>query len=243
MTKGMSPHSWPVPPAEVRANRVAFDRLRAQAADAFAINGCHATCRSIWDLATHPAVVAAVRSLLGEELIVWGTHFFAKEPGDPRTVAWHQDGPYWPFTPLATVTAWIAIDDSDAGNGAMQVVPGSHQRGVLPWRECRPDEPSVLGRSMDLDARAAPVPIELRAGEFSLHHDLLIHGSAANRSSRRCCGLTVRYCPPWVTAPTHPSWMQAAIRVSGNAPAPGWTFPPRPDGDALQRPSIVIGAN
>lgn len=231
-------------PDEVTVNRTAFERMRAQAADAFALNGCHPTCRSIWDLATNPQVVAAVRDLLGDELIVWGTHYFAKEPGDPRTVAWHQDGPYWPFTPAQTVTAWIAIDDSDEENGAMQVVPGSHHHGALPWRACRPDEASVLGRSMDgVERLAAPVSITLRAGQFSLHHDLLVHGSRANRSTRRRCGLTVRYCPPWVSAPTHPSWMQAGIRICGTAPAPGWAFPPRPEGDDPRRPAQVIGAN
>ena len=232
-------------PDEVIANRLAFDRLRAEAADAYAINGAHATCRSIWDIATHPALVAAVRELLGDELLVWGTHYFSKEPGDPRTVAWHQDGPYWPFMPMKTVTAWVAIDDSDAENAAMRVVPGSHRCGVLPYRPSRPEEHNVLHRSLDgIEAMPAPQHVSLRAGEFSLHHDLLVHGSEANRSSRRRCGLTVRFCTPEVTAPGHVGWMANAIRVAGTGPvAEGWEFPPKPVGDHLRRPELVIGAN
>ena len=243
-------HGWIAPldafdEEAVERNRATFAGLRAQVGDAYAINGCHSSCRSIWDLATHPALVAAVRDLLGDELLVWGSHFFSKEPGDARAVAWHQDGPYWPFTPLRTVTAWIAIDDSTVGNSAMRVIPGSHRLGVLPYRALRADEPDVLSRALDgVDALPAPVSVELRAGQFSLHHDLLVHGSLPNRSTRRRCGLTVRYCPPAVTAPEQPGWMHAAIRVSGDAPAAaGWRFVPRPADDAIQAPELVIGAN
>ena len=232
-------------PEEVLANRAAFERLRAEAADAYAINGAQTTCRSIWDIATHPALVGAVRDLLGDELLVWGTHFFSKEPGDPRSVAWHQDGPYWPFTPMKTVTAWVAIDDSDAANSAMRVVPASHRLGVLAYRASRPDERNVLHRSLDgIESMPAPQHVSLRAGEFSLHHDLLVHGSEANRSARRRCGLTVRFCTPEVTAPGHPEWMRNAILVAGTGPvADGWEFPSQPIGDRLRRPELVIGAN
>ena len=243
-------HGWIAPLEaftgdEALRHRGAFERLRTEVADAYAINGCHTTCRSIWELATHPALAAAVQDLLGEDLLVWGTHFFSKEPGDPRAVAWHQDGPYWPFTPLRTVTAWIAIDDSDAENAAMQVVPGSHRLGVLPYRASRPDERNVLHRSLDgIDQLPAPVHLTLRAGQFSLHHNLLVHGSQANRSPRRRCGLTVRFCTPEVAAPGHPGWMRGAIRISGQRPAAaGWEFPACPDGDAIARPELTIGAN
>jgi non-heme Fe2+,alpha-ketoglutarate-dependent halogenase len=234
-------------PDEVIGNRASFERLRAVAADAYAINGAQVTCRSIWDIATHPALVAAVRCLLGDELVVWGTHYFINEAGDPRTVAWHQDGPYWPFTPMKTITAWVAIDDSDPENSAMRVVPGSHKLGVLAYRESRSEERNVLNRSLDgIDNLPAPQHVILRAGEFSLHHDLLVHGSEANRSTRRRCGLTVRYCTPdvTVTGPEKADWMKNAIRVSGDGPvAKGWEFPPQPVGDNLRRPEWVIGAN
>ena len=44
------------------------------------------------------------------------------------------------------------------------------------------------------------VPIELEAGEASIHSDLLLHGSDSNSSDRRRCGLTLRYCTPDVRA-------------------------------------------
>ena len=127
----------------------------------------------------------------------------------------------------------------------MRVVPGSHRLGVLAHRASRPDEHNVLHRSLDgIEAIPAPQHVSLRAGEFSLHHDLLVHGSEAERSARRRCGLTVRFCTPDVTAPGHPEWMRNAIRVAGTGPvADGWNFPSQPIGDHLRPPELVIGAN
>ena len=40
-----------------------------------------------------------------------------------------RDAPYWPLVPQRTVTVWVAIYDVDEGNGAMQVLKGSHRHG------------------------------------------------------------------------------------------------------------------
>jgi non-heme Fe2+,alpha-ketoglutarate-dependent halogenase len=58
--------------------------------------------------------------------------------------------------------------------------------------------------SINQEVRLSPVDetravdLVLKAGEFSIHHGHLIHGSNPNRSSRRRCGLTIRYVPPHV---------------------------------------------
>ena len=80
----------------------------------------------------HPRLVAYIRDLVGPDIVCWGTHYFCKLPHDNRQVAWHQDCYYWPLTPTRTVTAWLAIDDSDLENGRMQFVTGSHRIGAVP---------------------------------------------------------------------------------------------------------------
>ena len=75
----------------------------------------------------------------------------------------------------------------------------------------------------------APVDDELGAGEISIHSDLLVHGSEANRSDRRRCGLTLRYCPAEVRAEL--GWNAKGVIVSGNGRAGHWENPPRPEGD------------
>ncbi len=67
------------------------------------------------------------------------------------------------------------------------------------------------------------------AGEISLHSDLLLHGSEANRSNRRRCGLTLRYCPADVRAGL--GWNAKGVIVSGEDPTGHWANPPRPATD------------
>jgi ectoine hydroxylase-related dioxygenase (phytanoyl-CoA dioxygenase family) len=72
----------------------------------------------------------------------------------------------------------------------------------------------------------APVNVELPAGEISLHSDLLVHGSEANTSDWRRCGLTLRYCPVDVRAEL--GWNAKGVVVSGADPSGHWANPPRP---------------
>ena len=104
-----------------------------------------------------------------------------------------QEASYWPLTPSKTVTVWLAIDDADEENGAMEIIPRSHLHGQLPFEESTIEENNVLRQTVR-DAMVygdAPVSFAMRAGQMSLHSDLLLHGSAPNPSNRRRCGLTM----------------------------------------------------
>ena len=67
---------------------------------------------------------------------------------------------------------------------------------------------------------------ELKAGEVSLHADLLLHGSDANESNRRRCGLTLRYCAAEVRAAM--GWNAKGVVVAGEDPSGHWANPKRP---------------
>ncbi len=234
-------------PEQTLQNQVFFndllERFRRDGHDSYAINGYHTSCRSIHDMVLQPAILDAVESLIGPNFIAWGTHFFCKLPGDPKSVAWHQDGPYWPLAPMKTVTAWIAIDDVDDENSAMRVLPGTHHHGPLAMRPSRPEEGNVLHLTLDNPVVSAePASIILRAGQFSLHSDLLVHGSVPNPSTRRRCGLTVRYAPVDVRA-ADDGWRQNAIRCRGSDPAGHWVTPPVPTADEPRHGQRIIGAN
>ena len=154
----------------------------------------HATDSELWELCTHPKILDYVESILGPDFYLWGTQFFSKEPGDANTTPWHQDAFYWPLSPHNAVTVWLAFADSDEGNGAMMVVPGSHRAGKLKYRKTTRDS-DVLDMVLEHDEfhEADAVPLILKAGQISLHDDNIIHGSAPNHSDRLRCGLTMRY--------------------------------------------------
>jgi non-haem Fe2+, alpha-ketoglutarate-dependent halogenase len=176
---------------------------------------------------TSPRIVACIRDLLGENVIAWGSHYFCKLPRDAKRVSWHQDASYWPLTPSKTATVWLAIDDADRQNGCMRFIPGTHQYGHLTYRLSESDEQNVLDQSVENPERFGdPIDVELEAGEISIHSDLLLHGSEANQSDRRRCGLTLRYCAADVRAGL--DWNQKGVIVSGADPSGHWANPARP---------------
>ncbi|MCW5624647.1 MAG: phytanoyl-CoA dioxygenase family protein [Burkholderiales bacterium] len=150
-----------------------------------------------FEYATHPGILDLVQDILGPDLILWGSQVFCKPAKTGREVPWHQDGEYWPIRPLATCSAWIALDDVDPQNGCMRYIPGSHGAGSIhPHREAMRED-RALGFELEPTAfdetRSADDCLE--AGQFSLHDVFLIHGSLHNRSDRRRAGFVVRYMP------------------------------------------------
>jgi len=144
-----------------------------------------------------PELLDIVEQLLGPDLICWGAHFFCKPGGDGLEVPWHQDGKYWPIRPLATCTAWLALDDSTVENGCLRVVPGSHRMQSV-YHHRLDERPGLAIDQVVDDERfddAAAVPVELEAGQLSIHDVYMIHGSGPNTSPRRRAGLAVRYMP------------------------------------------------
>ncbi len=231
-------------PAEVAEHRAYFEQLLANTLahgwNHYAINGWQARCPGIYDLVTHHRVLDYVQDLLGETLICWATHYFAKLPGDGKRVSWHQDASYWPLTPSKTVTVWLAIDDVDPDNGPMTVIPGSHVHGQLDFEESTAEEQNVLSQSVRSPESygAAPVAFTMRAGQMSLHSDLLLHGSEPNTSDRRRCGLTMRFVSPEVRELK--GWRRNAIIARGSDPSGHWPHNPRPAHDDIPTPQDRI---
>jgi phytanoyl-CoA dioxygenase PhyH len=219
---------------EITEIRRYFDELLAKTlaagGDSYSISTAHLRYGRVYDILTHPRIVAVIKDLLGENVIAWGSHFFCKMPGDGKRVAWHQDSSYWPLTPSMAVTAWLAIDDASVENACMRYIPGTHHLGHLTYTLSENDEANVLNQTVPgAENFGEPVNVELAAGEISIHSDLLLHGSEANQSNRRRCGLTLRYCPAIVRAGL--GWNAKGVVVSGKDESGHWANPPRPETD------------
>lgn len=149
------------------------------------------------DLIRQTHIVDAIEDLYGENLMCWTTNFFIKEARDLAFVSWHQDSTYWGLSEPNVVTAWVALSDSNAPNGAMQVIPGTHLLNQLPHKDTFADN-NLLTRgqeiAVDVDQSHA-VSLELAPGEMSLHHVRIIHGSPPNASAQRRIGFAIRYIP------------------------------------------------
>ena len=138
-----------------------------------------------------------VAQLIGEDIALWNSSFFAKPARVGSTTPWHQDGEYWPMRPLATCTVWIAVDDSTVENGCLRVIPGSHQ-GQRVRKHVTNDAPG-LALHQELPPsemnKEAAVDLILSAGQISLHDVFLVHGSEPNRSAKSRRGMTLRFMP------------------------------------------------
>lgn len=192
-------------PAEVSHYRAVYERLDREVKRRNAkgrITNMHHEDRDLWSLATHPRVRQIVQQIIGPDVVLVSTGFFAKPAHTPDAfVAWHQDTTYWGLQPPFAVTVWVAMDDSDVENGCMRVIPGTHRVGLLPHTTSG-QTGNMLGQDQAIEGRhldeATAVDCILQAGQCSVHHGELVHGSNPNTSSRRRCGMTLRFTTPAV---------------------------------------------
>jgi non-haem Fe2+, alpha-ketoglutarate-dependent halogenase len=192
--------------SEINGFRGQFDELEAREGKEncqIGLQARHMDERFIWELSTDDRVLDVMQAVMGEDVMLLSTHFFCKYPDKDRSkfVAWHQDITYWGLEPPEAHTAWIAIDDSDVGNGCMRVISGSHTEGIAPHAKSE-TAGNLLSINQEIpdehidDSKA--IDLILDAGQMSVHDGQLLHASMPNGSDRRRCGLTVRFIPPYV---------------------------------------------
>lgn len=152
-------------------------------------------CRAV----SHPGVIGAVRSILGDDLLVWGCEIYIKEAKSKGYFSWHQDLTYWGLGSIDNeVTAWLALTDVCPENGAMQFVSGSHKGQLLDHANTFAED-NFLFRGQELQVEIDEVDttnLRLRPGQMSLHHGRMFHRSQPNRSDTRRVGITARFVTP-----------------------------------------------
>ncbi len=138
------------------------------------------------DMLWNPAMLVPASQLLDGDVRFWHDQLFCKPAGDGGVVAWHQDYSYWTRTkPMAHLTCWIGLDDSTTENGCVHYVPGSHRWPLLPTTNLAGGMEAIREiLSNEQREQFQPVPCEMKAGEASFHHPLMLHGSYENRSDR-----------------------------------------------------------
>ncbi len=116
-----------------------------------------------------------------QDNVIW------KPPG-ARSLGFHRDNAYlaW-YTPTEMFSCWIALDDTTAAGGTMELARGSHR-----W----PAGADVMGQFHAPDDYRAPVvaaaenlgveldiaAVEVTSGGGAFHHGWAWHGSGPNRS-------------------------------------------------------------
>lgn len=163
-------------------------------------NKSHLFLRWCYELVTHPKLLDAVEDLIGPDILLYHAQWFVKEPNTPQFVSFHQDSAYWSLSEAQGLSAWVALEPATEENGCMQVIPDTH--GAALAHAERKSSENLLWRGQTVTemidtSKAVAMPLE--AGEMSIHHARIVHGSGPNRSNARRIGYSIRYIPTHIS--------------------------------------------
>jgi ectoine hydroxylase-related dioxygenase (phytanoyl-CoA dioxygenase family) len=173
--------------------------------------------------------------LLGGGVRFWHDQLFCKPPHHGGVVAWHQDYSYWTRTkPMAHLSCWIGLDDSTRENGCVHYVPGSHRWELLPITGLANDMDAIKQvLSDEQKAQFKPVAIELKSGEASFHHPLMVHGSYENLSEQPRRGAVINVFRDGVRSASNEAPLEGVPVIPAGEKMDGQYFPLLFDPDVL----------
>ncbi|MFD5751089.1 phytanoyl-CoA dioxygenase family protein [Streptomyces sp. NPDC127033] len=222
--------------AELRdtvAGHLAVSRRRGGATAALAY-GPKVHLLSSWAdrLVRHPTLLGVAESLVGPDILVWGTQIFVKEPGGDTDLAWHQDALTYDLDSqgrLAAFRVWLALTPTSVENGTMRFAAGTHREGILAHRRGAGLQGMMRGDEATFDeSRFVRRDVTLRPGQCSLHNMLVVHGSGVNRTDETRIAFAVDYLATSVSPRRRPD---SALLVKGADTHGNFVLEESPDGD------------
>jgi ectoine hydroxylase-related dioxygenase (phytanoyl-CoA dioxygenase family) len=187
------------------------------------------------DLLWNPRFTVAASQLLEGPVRFWHDQLFCKPARHGGVVAWHQDYSYWTRTqPMAHLTCWIGLDDSTRDNGCVYYVPGSHRWPLLPITGLAGDMDSIRGvlSSEQWQQFQQPVAVELKAGQCSFHHPLMVHGSYANSTPAPRRATVINAFRDGVRSASDEPLLKGVPPIPNGQPMSGQFFPLLTTGEA-----------
>lgn len=160
------------------------------------------------NIAHDESIIDNVKEIIGEDIYIWSSAFFAKAPGEGKIVSYHQDNPYWQLTTDKVITAWVALTESTQEAGALEVVPKTHKMGIINKLDVENPRESylkgertttsddLLSYNQNLDnfiKENPPTVLNLKPNEYSIHHVNAVHGSGINKTQNYRIGFAIRY--------------------------------------------------
>ena len=137
-------------------------------------------------------ILDAVESIIGKNILVCSTTLFIKNPNEQGFVSYHQDAKNIGLEPHNWVTAWVALTDSNENNGCMKMWPKSHLNIKDHNEKFNDGNLLTRGQTVENVPEDKVKSIELKAGQMSLHHPRVVHGSGINKSNDRRIGFVIQ---------------------------------------------------
>ncbi len=179
-------------------------------------------------LMTHPKIVSMAAQLSGaQELRIWHDQIQYKPKEFGGQLHWHQDSPLWPtLQPKdGQLTAWVALDDAEADNGCMYMIPGSNHWGNKQKQIDALPDGTLLPESFE-GHPVYFVMCPVKKGHVHFHHSLTWHGSGPNSSRRPRRAIALHFMTEKTTYDAGGEHiMKPFITVQDGAPLQGDKFP------------------
>ena len=135
------------------------------------------------ELLRNSRITEVLTELLGPDTMLQTSKLNTKAPGGGAAVEWHQDWAFYPHTNDDMLAFGLMLEDVDADNGPLMVIPGSHKGSILSHTAngvfCGAIDPGDAAFELD---RA--VTLTGTAGDMTVHHVRTLHGSGPNMSDR-----------------------------------------------------------
>jgi hypothetical protein len=134
-----------------------------------------------WEYVSQSLFADIAADLLGPDVKFHHSKLNFKSAEGGTEVKWHQDIQFWPHTNYSLLTIGTYIYDCTVDNGALGVIPGSHNGPLFDqyndkgqWTGCLSERDA---RGVDLDKA---VYLEGPAGSLTIHNCRTVHGSKQN---------------------------------------------------------------
>jgi phytanoyl-CoA hydroxylase len=137
---------------------------------------------------SNPLFERIARAKIDGAVVIYRAILFNKGTPGGSDIPWHQDGgKLWGLSQEPELQIWTALDDAPENGGCIEVIPGTHDNGLV----------TALGGVIPADrvqaANVQPVPLPAKAGDVVLLHNQVWHRSGRSRVGHRRLGFSVCY--------------------------------------------------
>ena len=168
------------------------------------------------DLTRGPVISGVLQDTIGPNVILFLSGFWSKAPHTGKFVSWHQDGAYNPFDRNTGATVWLALTDATEEMGCIHFIPGSHNDPDIHHEETFKKD-NLLSRGQTVvgvdESKSVAAPV--MAGQISVHHEMVVHGSGPNKSDNRRLGISLA-CVPAEAVPL--AGLKSGVLIAGENP-------------------------
>lgn len=157
--------------------------------------GCSTVSKASADLAGRPRILEILEWIMPDGIEFLSDKLVYKNAAKSFATPWHIDASYWKNT-RPKLSVWIPLDDVNAGNGTLTVIPGSH---LKKWQHCSTagvNNEFIFSIEKEEILGSPVIACELGRGSAVIFSDRLVHGSTESDGKKDRYAIISTYHAP-----------------------------------------------